>query len=218
MANNEEKEKEEKKEEKEKPDLDKLTEELDPDKINEKVELPHIRAHHKYKLEKISITDYADFRQQIIKYMQHHHKEIFKTDMPDEIAFTKALEILKEFKDEAGNKGFIAAYQSARKGRLGDVIKALAVAEEKEHSASYIHNIFHQIDPLDWDAHVDLVRQYKSKYGSLMPKELKQKSDEELAKDYNSLIKHHIGIVEGAKTYIKKYEPKKKKEELEPAA
>lgn len=200
-------------EEKKKPDLSKLTEELDPDKINEKVEKPHITAHHKYlpKLEKkISVDNYADFKEQITKYMQHHHKQIYKTDMPDEIAFTRARQILRTAFEKQG--GFAGAYKLARQGRLGDIIKTLATAEEADHRNSYIENIFGQVDPLDWDSHVGLVKQYKLKYGQFLHKRIRKKSDEQLAHDWRPLIEHHKSVVEGAKTYMEKYEPKKKEE------
>lgn len=202
-------------EEKKKYDLDKITEDMDPDQINEKVELPHIKAHSKWgRLGKISVSDYPEFRKEITEYMQHHHKEIYNTDMPDEIAFTRARDILANaFSEQTGgdrDKAFQFAYQRARKGRLGDIIRALAAGEESMHRRSYTQHIFQQIDPLDFDAHVDLVNQYKSKYGSFLPKELKQKSSEELAKDYTSLIEHHTNIVEGAKGKLEKYVTKKK--------
>jgi len=204
---------------KKKPNIDKLTEDLDPDKINKEVEIPHITAHHKWlpKLEeKVSVDDYADFREQIIKYMQHHHKEIYKADMPDEQAFAKAHAILERFDDERGNKGFVGAYKSARQGRLGDVIKTLATFEELEHRKNYIENIFNQIDPLDWDSHVDFVKQYKSKYGQFLHKRIRQRSDEELAKDWRPLIEHHaMSVVPRAKAQLQKYEPKKKEYKTE---
>ena len=201
------------KEEKKKADLDKITEDLDPDKINEKVVIPHITAHHKYlpKLEnKISVNDYEEFKKEVIAYTKHHHKEVYKTDMPDDIAFARAQQFLEAaFKNKGG---FLGAYQQARKGRLGDVIKALADTEAAQHQGSYKEYIMNQIDPLDWDEHVDLVKQYKSKYQSLLPKELKQKSDEQLANNWKDLIDHHLETVTGVKGYTKKYEPKKKKE------
>jgi len=209
MANNEEKEKK-------KPDLEKLADDLDPDKVNEKTAMPHLKAHHAYKLEKISVVSYDDFREQITKYMKHHHKEVYKTDMPDEIAFERARQILEQMFEKEG--GFIGAYKKARQGRLGEIIKALADSEEQQHRVSYVRHIFQQIDPLDWDSHVDLVKQYKSKYGSLLPESLKQKSDEELAKDYQALIDHHVGVVDKAKERLKKYEPKKEEEERREAA
>ena len=40
-------------EKKKKISLEEITENLDPDKINERIEMPHAEAHHKYKLDKI---------------------------------------------------------------------------------------------------------------------------------------------------------------------
>ncbi|MDP7506273.1 MAG: hypothetical protein QF362_02405 [Candidatus Woesearchaeota archaeon] len=201
-------------EKKKKISLEEITENLDPDKINERIEMPHAEAHHKYKLDKIKVSDYSGFRDKIIDYVKHHHKETIGGELSEEDAFGKAQQILESELAPQGQRsgGFLRAYDMARKGKLDEIIKTLATSMESEQRANYVNNEFLKIDPQDFNAHVDFVNQYMDKYGSLLPAKFQKKSAEELAKSYQSLIQHHMGIVEGVKERTKKYEPVKKEE------
>ncbi|MBU2560956.1 MAG: hypothetical protein KKD17_01570 [Nanoarchaeota archaeon] len=188
-------------------DLDKIVGDLDPGKINEKVELGHRKARNKYSLKDIQIKDYNAFLNETIAYLKHHHKEVFGTSMPDHVASGKARQVLDQLYKKQG--GIVGAYKEAKKGNMGKVIDSLADAMESEERANYVQHVMNQIDPQDFDGHVGIARQYVSKFGNLLPQDMKKKSPEELAQHYDALIDHHIGVVESVKSQIKKYEPGK---------
>ena len=194
---------------KKKVDLDKLIEDLDPEKINEEIGMQHTDTRNKYKIDNIKAESWDDFKKQIIDYVKHHHKKIYKADMPDEMAYAKAREILDDMTDRRGNKiVFLGAYEMDRKGKLPKVIDQLADAFEGEHIHAYNQHVMEQIDPLDFDQHVELVKQYREKYEKFLPKEMKKQSDEELARHYQALIKHHEDVVGRVKGHLGKYEAK----------
>jgi len=199
--------------EKKKVDLDKLIEDLDPDKINEEIGMQHADVRNKYKIDNIKAESWDDFKKQIIDYVKHHHKKVYKTDMPDEMAYSKAREILENMRYQGQKIGFEGAFDLARKGKLPKVIDELANAFEGEHVHAYTQHVMERIDPLDFDQHVDLVKQYRVKYDKFLPKDMKKRTDEELAKYYQALITHHGDVVKEVKSHMKKYDAKVKKYE-----
>jgi hypothetical protein len=192
-------------------DLDRLIEELDPDKINEKVGKPHAKARAKYKSEKIEVFGWEDFRKEIIKYVKHHHKAVYKADIPDDQAYKIALEILEKKKEEGGFGGIQSAYKIAKDGKLQDVINSISAGMEAEASNNWRLYVLHQIDPMDFDAHTNLMKKYIDKYRAILPPKIKTKKPEELAKDYDKLLLAHADIVYQQRGVLKKYEPTKKK-------
>ena len=204
-------------EKKAKYELDKIMDELDPNKVNEKVELKHREARRKYELKKSKVDEYDEFMDEVTKYVQHHHKEIFDSELPEHIASGRARRLIEAIYEKKG--GLAGARDEARKGNMAKVLDGLASALESDERAHYVQHVMNQVDPQDFDGHVQLVKQYTSKYGEMLPKDFKAKTPEELANQYEGLIKHHIDVVEQAKTILEKYEPaKKEKKELKKAA
>lgn len=195
---------------KEETDLDAMVEDVDPDTVNEKVEIKHREARNAFKLEKIKVDTYSQFKKKITEYEQHHHKKVYGTEMPEELAFSKAMAILNEVYKKEG--GFVGAFKEAKKGNMNSVLDALANFEEGEHRSAYVQHVMSRIDPMDFDAHVKLVDKYKAKYDKFLPKEMKKKSSAELAKNYQELIQHHANVVDSVRSKLKKYEPKEEKE------
>ncbi len=199
--------------EKKKPkyDLDKIVSDLDPDKINDQVELKHREARAKHAVKNVKVDDYNAFLKEVTTYLKHHHKSVYKAELPEHMASGRVREILDQIYRKEG--GMVGAFREAKKGNMAKVLDNLAEAMETEERGNYVQHVMNQIDPQDFDGHVDLVKQYVGKYGSLLPKGFKSKSAEQLAHEYEGLIKQHIGIVEAAKSSLKKYEPGGKKEE-----
>lgn len=188
--------------------LDELMEELAPEKIQKKVVEPHAKAHEKYKLEKISVDSFEDFKKQVISYMKHHHKEMYKTDLPDDVAYSRGEAYLDAAFEEQG--GFKAAYKLAKQGRLRDVIESLSKSLRQERTAHYTKHIMRKVDPFDFEKHVDLAKQYIGEYGKLLKKSgIEIKKPEEMAKDYQGLINTHVNLIDQLTDQMGKYKSKK---------
>lgn len=191
--------------------LDEIIGELAPEEIQKKVIEPHAKAHEKFKLEKISVDSFEDFKKQLISYMKHHNKELYKTDMPDEIAYGRAEALLDAVLRNSG--GFKGAYKIAREGRLRDVIETLSGALRKEHEQHYTRHVLRKIDPFDFEKHVSLAKEYSEIYKPLLKKAgIEIKKPEEMAKDYETWIQGHVDYIESLKEQMGKYKPKESKE------
>lgn len=189
-----------------KHNLDKLVDAISPKKINEKME-PHKKAHNGYKLGKTDVADHDEFVKEIKAYVKHHFKSTDKADLSDDDAYSKARRLLEsEFKDEGG---YVGAYRKARDGDMKEVIRALAHGAQADAADSYVEHTMSQIDPLDFDAHVEIARQYIGKFKGLVSGDLKTKSPEQLAHNYQGLIRHLQSVKQSAESNLKKYEPKK---------
>jgi len=182
--------------------LDKLADEYNQ---TDDLPLPHIRTHHRYPLDKISVATYEEFRQELIKYEKHHQRELFNTVMSDETAFARAQQILQATFEKQG--GFLGAYKKARQGRLGDIINALANAEAGQCVATHQTYVLKKVDPLDWDTHVKLAREFKIIYGNFVPSDMQQQSVEQLATGYEGLITYHAEKKQEVKELLERYEP-----------
>lgn len=198
-----------------KVDLDAILDEIDPKKVNEKVELKHREARNKFQTG-IQVKSYNEFMDQITKYMQHHHKEVYGSEMPKELAFSQARQFLDAMYKKQG--GFVGAFNEAKHGNLNKVLDSLADAIEHEHRLAYVNHVMSRIDPQDFNTHVKLMDQYKTKYKSLLSEDFQAKSSEELARDYDGLIKEHAELVHGKKSQLKKYKPAEPEEQMREAA
>lgn len=190
-------------------DIEKIVADMDPKKINKEVEMKHREARNKYDLKNVKADGYDSMMKEAVKYVQHHHKETMKADMPEHMASGKVRMILDQVYKKQG--GVAGALSEAKKGNMAKVLDSVADALENEERSNYVQHVFNQIDPQDFDGHVQIAKQYKGKFEGLMPDDMKKKSAEELAKDYEGLIHHHISVVDSVKSNIKRYEPEVKK-------
>ena len=189
--------------------LDEIIEELDPDKIYGKVGKKHEEARVKYKVEKIRAEDWEDFKKQIIDYVKHHQKALYGVDMDDHRAYSLAVGILSRKKEEGGFGGLEAALSAGKKS-LRTVFDSIAESFQSEEENAYRLNVIHKVDPHDFDAHVELMTEYMSRYEPMLPKGLKKRKPAELAKDYTTLLQAYAAETHAHRGQLKAYEPKKK--------
>lgn len=195
---------------KEEVDLDAILDDIDPKEINKKVELPHREARNKF-ISGIKVKDYNEFMDRVTEYVQHHHKEVYGSEMPKELAFSQARQILEQAYEKQG--GFKHAVDEAKRGNLREILDRLSDGIEQEHRQAYVSHALSRIDPQDFNTHVKLMDQYKKKYDSLLPEDFKAKSSEELARDYKALIVNHSQLVHSLKSNLKKYKAPEPDEE-----
>jgi hypothetical protein len=169
--------------------LEELTRQLDPDTINEKVGDKHKQAREGYKLKSFKVANYEDFRNQVIKYVQHHYKSVHGHELTDETAWQRAKELLV---NDEGRPDIIGHYKLAKKGNLDKVIDKIRDVAELKETTAYADHVFDAIDPLDHEQQTALAKQYLDIYGKFLPAELKAKKPEHLAKDYKQLVNAHV--------------------------
>ena len=189
--------------------IDDILENIHPDKISKKISIPHRMAREKYTLKDLSAKNYTDFRKQLIKYAQHHVKEVDGHEISEERAWAEATKFLK---DRNGNLDVEGHYKEALQGGLGEIITKISKGIEQEHIRHYTNHQMDVIDPMDFDAKTTLIKQYQSKYKSILPEDFKLKKPEELAQNYKGVIESHAQLAYGIQEQMGAYKkPKPKK-------
>lgn len=186
-----------------KANLDEILEALSPEEIGNKVRKKHQRAILSYGLKEIEVPDYESFRSHIIKYVQHHSKTASGVPLTEERAFALGQKILSQ-----GRGGFKGAFDSAKEGRLADVLKSIADAMEEEHVNDYTMHHLGKIDPFDWQEHREIAGKLIGMYKPLLKGGAK--SPEEAAHEYQQLVGAHGQLVHQVKGVYGKYERGKK--------
>jgi len=197
-----------------KPDLDKIVADLHPDVVVEKVHRPHYKARGSYPLKNIDVEDFGGFKKEIIAYVKHHHKKVFGSELPDDMAYAKALQIFQAGGEGARFKGLRQAYDAARDGRLGEVLDDIATGLRHEQEQAYTMGVIHRIDPFDFPTHVEVAKRYIAMAKTVAPKG-KYAKPEAIANDYTRLLETQGQLMRAATEPAKAYESKK---ELKKAA
>ena len=203
---------------KENPTIDDIIEALDPDKIEKEVVEPHAKARATYGKNEdygtqTSVKNRKEFKKAVISYMQHHHKEIYGTDLNETEAWNQGKGLLDAFEDVKG--GHNAFYLQAKSDqKLQDVFNSLHNAMEQRHRGEYKTMIKDWVDPMDFEETAELARQFMEKYEKILPKGTKDKMDlrdpKELANQWEALIDTHLDTVyKKVKPTMKKYDPGK---------
>jgi len=172
------------------PNLNNILEMLDEENIAKAVHAPHAFAREQYRLQKITVKDYDEYRKEIGKYYSY---QINATTgggiaMPDWLAEGYAERIINRTFGQVG--GATGACQMAQKGINGglkfsiDKIFDWIVNDQTEQYLEHILTI--QISPMSWTDQVDVMRQLQDKFG-LPGKSMK--SPMELAAEYKEYIK-----------------------------
>jgi len=161
---------------------------LTEDEIAKVVGMKHDLALNTFKLGTLlTVKNPEEFHQLLHSYIQHHYKTIGKQFLSHEIndIETKAIE------SGFGRGGMEEAYEMARtgiKGGLHPIIDKLYQYIKDEEVRQYINTIIDShVERLDWNAKVNLMKEYNKRYGQYIP-EGTMKSPEALAANYKELI------------------------------
>ncbi|MBI5392530.1 hypothetical protein HZA96_01550 [Candidatus Woesearchaeota archaeon] len=177
---------------------------LDPEKVTEKVIVPHRKIRNSWKIEDPQIKDYDKFRKHISGYVQHHWKNWYKGQIGEEEAFGHARQVLDAVFEKEG--GFQHAYKLAKEGKLDDVISAISNQFEAQSHNSYIAHQLSIVPPDDLDAQTDLVKKVFEKYKHLTPEGTKFKKPEYYARNHGKMIQAYRGLMD---QFLNQYAEKK---------
>lgn len=174
----------------EKDTIDEVIEALAPVEIGKKVRKKHKDAYTGYDHKGLPEEfDYEGFKQRVIEYTQHHWKSVYGSELPEELAFSRAIASLREI------GGLEGALKMANKGQMSDVLKQIADQFEAEHVSSYRQHQLGRIDPNDWDSHMKIADRVTGMYKPLIKGDAKRR--ELMAKDYEATIQAHAQLQEG---------------------
>ena len=148
--------------------IDRLEATEDVDKITD----AHEDAREKYKpsagIIKRKTKDFRKFKAAIADYLKHHHKSLYKTELPDHMATAMVEELLANYKG-AQKGGHMDAFGDAKKGKLADVLDYIKVQlREDELGKRDVHIIESSVDPFDLDHQTAIVKDYMETHEHLL--------------------------------------------------
>lgn len=179
--------------------LDEILEALSPEEVGEKVRKKHQRGFLSYGLKDIEVPNYDAFRTHVVRFVQHQYKATNGASLPEERAFALGQKILSQ-----GRGGFKGAFDSAREGKLADVLKSIADAMEEEHVSDYTMHHLGKIDPFDWDEHRQVAEKLTGMYKPILKG--KTEAPEKIAHQYQQLVQAHGQLVSQVKGVYGEYE------------
>lgn len=187
--------------------LSMILKELDPENISYKVSRIHDAMRELYVVQRITVQNFEEFMEEITKFYQHQFSAVISgghVDVPDWIASGFAREIVdKAFSRLGGLEGAYMIASKGIEGGLRTVIDSIYKAIKEQQEEQYInHVLITYVDPLDWDDRIELMRQYLNRFGRSLPEGARIKSPEELAANYEEIIKLHMKALQSIRTRI----------------
>lgn len=168
---------------------------LDPDHIATVVERAHNLARDTFSLDSDRVSTHAEFYDKVTRYYKHHYAHTITggVDLPDDLVHSEVRRLLEQAYQDYG--GYEGAYNNARKGRSGGmqaVLTAIATGLRQQHQQQYVaHVFFTEVDPMDYDEIVALMREYLDRFGGLMSPADRARSPHDLARNYDTIIRSH---------------------------
>lgn len=168
--------------------LEKMLHALGEDTITEKITVPHQTARESFTVEDHAITDYNAFIEKISGYVKHHLKNANGTteEVSDANAFSEAYMALQRGFENQG--GFKHALELAKRGRMRDVIDA--IAEQLQTRATQEYNHLHtvgKVAPDDFDTQTAIVQGLFTRMKQLDPS-LNLGKPELFAHEYSQVV------------------------------
>lgn len=182
--------------------LTRILNKLDPNNISRVVEEAHSMARETFTLDSDRVSNHAEFYDKVTRYYRHHyaHTIVGGVDLPEDVVHSEVRRHLEQAYREYG--GYEGAYNNARMGRSGGmpaILNAIASGLRQEQERQYIEHVFFtEVDPMDYEEIVDLMREYLDRFGGLMSPADRARSPHDLARNYDTVIKQHaryMGII-----------------------
>jgi hypothetical protein len=181
---------------------------LDDAVIAEIVDIPNDEARQCYPMERITVDSYQQYHEEITIYYIHHMQAVIgPPGLPPDMASGHARNLIERAFHRQG--GYESAYRFARSGRnggLGASLDAISQHFKEDQRERYIDHIFHTfIDHYNYEDHVELMRQYVERFGGFMPPEEVRRTPEDLARNYEELIKTHVQVINNIRSSMRRF-------------
>ena len=167
--------------------LQEIIEYLHPDVVLQICDIPNDNARASFSIPNVTVRNYAEFQALILNYIKHHHKGIFGQPCNDLVALTWAQDSLGDLERIAylglsGAEGGVATLLS----KISDYFKQTI---RKNFFDMIINDL---IDPLDPEAKIRLMAEFKEHLSNFAPAYFNYVSPEAMAADYRSIIYRYM--------------------------
>jgi len=194
--------------------LNQLFELLDEEVIARTVSINHDRAREQYPLGDMVINSFQDFEEEITLYYQYHFAQTIGGNgaiMADEAAAWYARSIVEGYFRRRGEglNPLETGYRTAVTGTNGGIrfiINLIADSLKRSQEEQYIEHVINtNIDPTDYNGHINLMREYIQTYSQYISDDIRLKPPELLAVEYKQLIKLHVEVINRMRNPIAVY-------------
>ncbi len=170
---------------------------LDERAIAQRIGIPHDEARMRYHLRSNTVGDFDQFSAVIADYYNRHHTSCISNGgrlTPSE-AYGRAKELLeREYRKRRGD--IVSAFNDAHDGTNGGmrvVLDVIAEGLKAEVVERYISDVFDRhVAPNAWEQKVDMIRQFISWCGNILPSSVVVGQPERYAHNYSELIRVYV--------------------------
>jgi len=170
---------------------------LDERTMAQRIGIPHDEARMRYPIESNTISTFERFRATIADYYNYHYTRCISNGgqfSPDD-AYARVKDLLeREYRKRRGN--IVSAFNDAHDGTNGGmrvILDTIADGLKAEAVENYVVAVFDRhVAPSSWGDKVDMIRQFISWFGNILPSSIDASSPERYAQDYAGLIRAFV--------------------------
>lgn len=188
-------------------DLLSMTDEL---AIARNVSIAHDEARMQYSLRKNTVSNYAEFAEEITDYYNHHVSRcvlhggyLSRTEAAGRVK--QALE--QDYRRQGGN--LMTAFNDAHDGTNGGlrvVLDRIAESLKAESVERYIREAFDRyVIPNSWEQKVDIMRQFIARFGHLLSSSIRADQPERYAFNYEELIRSYMDSLKRTSSIFRRF-------------
>ncbi len=182
-------------------DLDRLLEDLDPERTIEDVFRRADEAINSFPMRCAQITDWNEFTACMAEFVVHVESRILRLRQPVRSAFAfewgRAVRILTKIYGRSGEKAAFDMARTGNEGGLYGVLKAVAMRIADDLSTNEIIarvNAFWQ--PHSPEEVLEASSEYLAKYGHLLPSEMTEASAARIRANFLKVLENHPKLVQ----------------------
>lgn len=174
---------------------------LDERTIAQRIGIPHDEARMRYSLQANTVADFNGFTEAIADYYAYHSATCISRggSLSRAEAAGRAKEILEqEYRRQGGD--IVSAFNDAHdgiNGGLRHILDLIAEHLKMESVRRYTREVFDRlVAPNDWDAKVDLIRQFIGQCGVYLSTSIRADQPERYAQNYDELIRSYVAALQ----------------------
>jgi hypothetical protein len=181
--------------------------EIDADALTASISLPIDNARAVYLVGKVIVESNEEFNDSIASYyvhlLRHTRKVPESVDMKAAAAEGFAL-LEKAFAKKGGLKGALAEARNATNGGLRFIFDLMTEQFKHEQLEKYVNLVLKsELDPLDWDGKVDLIRAFLNCLKNHLPAEITSQPPERYAGHYDILVRAYVKSMDQVRSLIR---------------
>ena len=178
--------------------LDSLLSALDERTIAQRIGIQHDEARMRYHLHSNTVRDFDQFSAVIADYYNHHYTNCVSNGgrlAPSE-AYGRAKELLENEYRKRRRGDIVSVFNDAHDGTNGGmrvVLDVIAESLKAEVVERYVSDAFDRhVAPNSWEQKVDIIRQFISWCGRILPSSVAASQPERYAQNYGELIRVYV--------------------------